>query len=334
MTELNIRLPFRDPTVTEYRNDRILYIVNPVSGRMKSKSGLVDVLDELYREDGQPVSDRRVTVAVTMYRGHASELASCAADEGYDVVICCGGDGTLSETISGLLTIPAEKRPQLGYVPAGSTNDFAASVGIPSSLREAARTAVHARPIPLDIGSFTPTGDHPARTFTYIASFGIFTSVSYSTPQQFKNVMGHGAYLLSSVKDISNLQTRHCSFVLDGSKRIEGDFVFGAITNTTSAAGVVQLPEDEVSLSDGMFELFLIQMPQDPLDFHIILNALAEMEFDACPLIEFHHAKTIDVTLDGPTSWSLDGEEATSDSRVRIDCMPAAIQFRVDNESM
>ena len=122
--------------------------------------------------------------------------------------------------------------------------------------------------------------------------------------------------------------------MLDGSKRIEGDFVFGAITNTTSAAGVVQLPENEVSLSDGMFELFLIQMPQDPLDFHIILNALAEMEFDTCPLIEFHHAKTIDVTLDGPTSWSLDGEEATSDSRVRIDCMPAAIQFRVDNESM
>ena len=332
MNNRQYQLPFRDPEVPDYKNGKILYIVNPVSGRMKSKTGLVDVLDELYRENGQPVADRRVTVAVTMYRGHASELAACAADEGYDVVICCGGDGTLSETIMGLLKIPAEKRPQLGYVPAGSTNDFATSVGIPTGLREAARMAVHARPFPLDIGYFAPTGNHPSRFFTYIASFGLFTSISYSTPQQFKNVMGHGAYLLSSVKDISNLQARRCSFLLDGEKKIEGDFVFGAVTNTTSAAGVVQLPEDEVSLSDGLLEVFLIHMPKDPLDVHIILNALAEMDFDSCTLIEFHHARSIDVTLDGPTSWSLDGEEATSGSLVHMECIPSAISFRADSE--
>lgn len=333
MNNRQYQLPFRDPEVPDYKNGKILYIVNPVSGRMKSKTGLVDVLDELYRENGQPVADRRVTVAVTMYRGHASELAACAADEGYDAVICCGGDGTLSETIMGLLKIPAEKRPQLGYVPAGSTNDFATSVGIPTGLREAARMAVHARPFPLDIGYFAPAGNHPSRSFTYIASFGLFTSISYSTPQQFKNVMGHGAYLLSSVKDISNLQARRCSFLLDGEKKIEGDFVFGAVTNTTSAAGVVQLPEDEVSLSDGLLEVFLIHMPQDPLDVHIILNALAEMDFESCPLIEFHHARSIDVTLDGPTSWSLDGEEATSGSLVHMECIPAAVSLRVEDDA-
>ena len=331
MNHEHYKLPFRDEEIAEYKNKKILYIVNPVSGRMKSKTGLVDVLDELYRENGKPVSDRRVTVAVTMHRGHAAELAACSADEGYDAVICCGGDGTLSETISGLLRIPVERRPQLGYVPAGSTNDFANSVGIPSGLREAARKAVHDRPFPLDVGHFAPEGDHAARSFTYIASFGLFTSISYSTPQQFKNVMGHGAYLLSSVKDLSNLQERRCSIVLDGEKKIEGEFIFGAVTNTTSAAGVVQLPEDEVSLSDGLLEVFFIRMPQDPLDVHLILNALAEMDFDGCSLIEFHHAKTIDVTLDGPTSWSLDGEEAASGEQVRISCIPAAVQFRADD---
>ena len=217
-------------------------------------------------------------------------------------MICCGGDGTLSETIAGLLQIPAENRPQLGYIPAGSTNDFATSVGIPSSLRDAAKLAVHARPFPLDIGRFCPEGDFPARNFTYIASFGLFTSVSYSTPQHLKNMMGHSAYLLSSVKDISNLHPRHCTFLLDGERLVEGDFVFGAVTNTTSAAGVVQLPEDEVSLSDGELEVFLIQMPEDPLGFHLILNALAEAKFDTCPLIGFYHAKTVDVVMDGATS--------------------------------
>lgn len=332
MNEINYQLPFRDTEEATPGDQKILFIVNPVSGRMKSKTGLVDILDELYRKDGAPVTDRRVTVAVTMYRGHAAELAASSHNEGYDTVICCGGDGTLSETIEGLLQIPEEHRPPLGYIPAGSTNDFATSVGIPTSLRDAARMAVHAKPFALDIGRFEPMGDHPTRHFTYIASFGLFTSVSYSTPQHFKNVMGHSAYLLSGMKDISNLQPRSCTFILDGTRKVEGNFVFGAITNTISAAGVVQLPEDQVSLSDGELEVFLIHMPEDPLDFHIILNSLAEMEFDTCPLIEFHHAKTVDVILDGPTSWSLDGEEATSGSRVRIDCVPAAIRFRADSQ--
>ena len=201
--------------------EKILLIINPVSGRMKSTSGLYEILDELYRDDAVDTADaaeislplteseaekapvksvakapakvsplpslasgnagplggelnpnRRVTVALTMHRGHATQLASAAAAEGYDTVICCGGDGTFNETVAGLMTIERKSRPVLGYIPAGSTNDFAASMGLSGTLREAARVTVSDHQTRIDIGHFRPLGmNHPpARHFSYIAS--------------------------------------------------------------------------------------------------------------------------------------------------------------------
>ncbi len=346
----------------------VLLIVNPVSGRMKSKTGLFEMLDELYRFDavpaetvpfaasdpidgdsaeeslpalgfgkvtpntlgGEPDPDRSVTVVPTMYRGHAAQLAASSVEAGYDTVICCGGDGTLNETISGLLTIPAVSRPALGYIPAGSTNDFAASLGLPTTLRGAARMAVSEEALPIDIGRFHPVGQEnlPVRNFSYIASFGIFTAASYSTRQSVKNVFGHLAYLFEGAKDLTNIHPHHAVFELDGGRRLEGDYVFGAVTNTTSAGGIFKLPADEVSMSDGVLEVFLVHNPRTLPDLNKITTAIMSGNFAACPLIEFHHATTVTVLLDQPLSWSLDGEEALGGTHVDIGCLSSAIRIK------
>ena len=363
MKEKSIQLPFYESDISKRSKPsrRILLIVNPVSGRMKTKTGLFEIMDELYRmspddasmkknarsgnspfplpfsnptattRGGDPDPERRVTVVPTMYRGHAIQMASTAYREGFDTVICCGGDGTLNETVSGLLTIPAENRPILGYIPAGSTNDFASSMGLSSSLRGAARTAVGDAEMPLDIGLFRPTGGdaHPSRYFSYIASFGAFTAASYSTPQASKNIFGHIAYLLEGVKDLANLIPRRASFLLaDGSRR-EGEYVFGAVTNTTSAGGVFKLPSDRVSMSDGRFELFLVHHPHTAADLNKIATALLSQDFDNCPLIELHHTTSVKVTLEENLSWSLDGEEAVGGTNIEISCLPGVVTIRV-----
>ncbi len=352
----------------------ILLIVNPVSGRMKSKAGLFEILDELYRFDvhhadddiptlpltdsvdevfeepehdeegshpaygyvtpdtlgGDPAPDRRVTLCPTMYRGHATQLASVAAAEGFDTVICCGGDGTLNETIAGLLTIPADKRPALGYIPAGSTNDFATSLGLPTTLRGAARMAVGDGETPIDIGLFTPVGQDQfrERIFSYIASFGIFTAASYSTPQSVKNIFGHTAYLLEGAKDLTKITPHHAAFELDDGTHLEGDYIFGAVTNTTSAGGIFKFPSGSVSMSDGQMEVFLVHKPHSAAELTRVVSAVRSGNFDNCPLIEFYHASSVTVTLEEPLSWSLDGEEAMGGTKIRIGCLPGAVRFK------
>ncbi len=346
------------------KSQKILLIVNPVSGRMKSKTGLFEILDELYRHDapaaeppaprkipvappppfpfgnltavtlgGDPDPCRRVTVSPTMHRGHASVMAASSCAEGYDTVICCGGDGTFNETVSGLMTIPAEMRPVLGYIPAGSTNDFAASMGLSGSLRGAARTAVGEMETALDVGLFSPMSRTPqaSRIFTYIASFGAFTAASYSTSQTAKNLFGHVAYLVEGIKDLGKLNSHHATFDLPDGSRIEGDYVFGAVTNTTSAGGVVKLPAEKVCLSDGLFELFLVHMPKNPADLQRIATALLAQDFESCPLIELHHVESVKVLLEENLSWSLDGEEAVGGKRIEIKCLPSAIRIKTND---
>ncbi len=309
---------------------KIHLIVNPVSGRMKSKTGLIDIVDELYRCGGEPDTERRVTVSVTTHRGHATQLASLAAAEGFDTVVACGGDGTLNEVISGLMQTPEPLRPTLGYIPAGSTNDFAASLGLPTALRPAAAMAVSEKISPLDVGLFCPLGQEalPQRQFSYIASFGIFTAASYSTPQVSKNLLGHMAYLLEGVKDLANIHPHHAAFRLSDGRVVEGDYVFGAVTNTTSAGGLFKLPAGSVSMSDGEFEVFLVHNPRTVAELNRIVTALMSADFDNCPLIEFHHTAAATVTLEAPLSWSLDGEEAQGGTRVEIRCLPGAMRLR------
>lgn len=308
---------------------RILLIVNPVSGKMRSRSGLFDILDELYRNpDETPAPERRVTVCTTLYRGHATELAASAAAEGFDQILCCGGDGTLNEVLNGLLSTPPDTRLPLGYIPAGSTNDFAASIGLPSSLRTAARVAVSNPASALDIGHFLPAAaEHSARYFSYIASFGAFTETSYTTSQSFKNAMGHLAYILSSIRDISKITARHVAVQLAEGTALEGDYIFGAMCNTTSAGGVVKLPASVVSMSDGRLELFLIRSPRTPIELNKIISSLLSTNYADNPMFEFWHTAGASFHFADQTVWSLDGEEAAGGTEVEIRCLPSAVML-------
>lgn len=310
---------------------KILLIVNPVSGKMKSRSGLYDILDELYHlPDGAPAANRRITVCTTLHRGHAAELAASAAEEGFERILCCGGDGTLNETINGLMRIPAEARPVLGYIPAGSTNDFAASIGLPSALRAAARTAGGENLLSLDVGEFCPTESGEKRFFSYIASFGAFSETSYSTSQTAKNVMGHMAYLLGGIRDIGNIIPRHLTVETAEGTRLDGDYIFGAMTNTVSAGGVVKLPAESVSLTDGEFELFLIRQPRTPIELNRVVGSLLAGSYKGNPMIDFLHAKAARFTFRDATAWSLDGEEAFGGDMVDICCHPGAVMLARD----
>ena len=228
-----------------------------------------------------------------------------------------GGDGTLNETLSGLMQL--EQRPLLGYLPCGSTNDFAASLRLPTATDEAARAAVCGAPYPLDVGR------HNDRYFAYVASFGAFTRSSYSATQAAKNALGHFAYILEGLGDLDSLRPYRCAVEADG-ERFEGEFIFGAVCNSTSLGGLVKLDPACVRMDDGMFELLLLRMPKTALDLQNLINVMTRMQYDY-PGVILRHVRHVTVTTDEELPWSLDGEYCPSAPRVEIENLPAAVQL-------
>lgn len=203
----------------------LLFIVNPRAGKTKSSAPLFDAVATFGR------AGYLVRVMLTQAAGDAARFAAQWGG-GYDLVVCAGGDGTLNETLSGLMQL--ENRPPVGYLPNGSTNDFAASLRIPSSVQQAARAVVEGTPHPLDLGA------HNDRYFSYVASFGAFTKASYSASQETKNALGHFAYILEGIKNLDSLRPYRCGVEADG-ESFDGDFIFGAVCNSTSLGGLVKL---------------------------------------------------------------------------------------------
>lgn len=291
---------------------KALLIVNPVAGKKKAKTTLLGVISELQK------GDMTVTVKLTNERGHAVRLAEAARDEGFDIVICFGGDGTLNETISGLQKSGA-KLP-LGYIPAGSTNDFATSMKLPGVPSKAAAVIASGEEKQIDIGCFN--GD---RFFTYIAAFGVFTAASYNVPQDIKNVLGHLAYLLEGVREIGNIRSYHVKIESDDGV-IEDDFLFGSISNSTSVAGIVKLKSELVDISDGLFEIGLIPVPKTVAELNKIITALTTSNFSKGGML-FYKASKVIVTCNEPLDWTLDGEHAMSNGTVVIENLNNAIKL-------
>ena len=291
---------------------RALLIVNPVSGKMKAKTTLLDVIIELQK------GDMEVTVKPTKARGDAVKIAKTAKECGFDVVICFGGDGTLNETISGLIQSGADI--PLGYIPAGSTNDFATGMKLSNVPAKAAKAIVEGTLHEIDVGLF---GEH--RYFTYIAAFGVFTATSYSVPQDIKNTLGHMAYILGGVKELGNLRSYHVK-IESGDRVIEDDFVFGSVSNSTSVAGIVKLKDELVDISDGSFEVGLIKKPKTVVELNKIVSAITTSNFSNGGMI-FYKASKVTVTYDGVLNWTLDGEHAVSENSVVIENLNRAIKF-------
>ena len=288
----------------------LLFIVNPRAGRTKSSAPLFDAVATFGR------AGYLVRVMLTQAAGDAARFAAQWGGD-YDLVVCAGGDGTLNETLSGLMQL--ENRPPVGYLPNGSTNDFAASLRIPSSVQQAARAVVEGTPHPLDLGA------HNARYFSYVASFGAFTKASYSASQETKNALGHFAYILEGIKNLDSLRPYRCAVEADG-ERFEGEFIFGAVCNSTSLGGLVKLDPSRVRLDDGKFELLLLRMPKSALDLQNLITAMTRMLYDY-PGVILRHVRRVTLTTEENLPWSLDGEYCPSAPRVEIENLPAAIQL-------
>ena len=275
-------------------NKKLLLIINPVAGKMKTKNALFDIINVFCDHDYD------VTVKITKRKGHGKEIVSLEA-RNYDIVVCCGGDGTLNEVISGIISEKIDV--PIGYIPAGSTNDFASSIGLSGDIKQAALDIANGTPVKLDVGTFKGV------YFTYIASFGAFTSTSYKTPQATKNALGHMAYVLEGIKDISSIKPVHVKITADG-KTYEGEYIFGGVANSTSVGGIVKLKKELVDMSDGLFEVVLIKKPRNINNLNEVIVALATSEYKNNKTIDYFNASEIEVTTEGQLPWTVDGEYA------------------------
>ncbi len=282
---------------------KLLVILNPTAGQKKAVRNLADIISIFNRAD----YDTRVFV--TAGRGDATEAIKRWGTE-MDMVVCCGGDGTLNETVTGV--IDGELDLPIGYIPAGSTNDFATSLHLSGDVLEAARRIANGTPAAYDIGAWNE------RYFTYIASFGAFTRASYNTPQNIKNTLGHVAYVLEGIQELSNIRKEHIRLeVGENGEVLDDDYLFGAVCNSTSVGGVLTLNPAYVDMADGQFELLLIRAPRDLQELHECVMALKNQTYN-CGMITFRRVDRLSVQSAPDMAWSLDGEKAVSDGVVRI----------------
>lgn len=270
---------------------RLLFIFNPKSGKGQIRQHLPDIID-MYIKAGY-----RITIHATQHEGDAKEQVA-RYGERYHLIVCSGGDGTLSEVASGAMTL--QKRPYIGYIPAGSTNDFAAGLNLPKDMLKAAKVSINGSAFPIDIGTFND------KTFIYVAAFGAFTEVSYSTPQDMKNIWGHPAYIIEGLKSLPTLKEHHLVIKCNG-KVVEGDFVYGMITNAVSVGGFKGITGQKISLDDGFFECTFIKMPKNPMDFQSMLSVFLGMNVKCDKILEFK-ARNLYIKSKERVPWVLDGE--------------------------
>ena len=287
---------------------KMLFVMNPQAGKKKANRYLTDII-AIFNQAGY-----EVTVHITQAQAEAKQVVQNKAPQ-MDLVVCCGGDGTFNEALSGLL-LSGAKIP-IGYIPAGSTNDFAGSLNLPTNVLEAAKAIAQGTPVTYDVGLFGQ------RHFTYVASFGAFTKTSYTTPQSIKNALGHTAYILSGIQELSQLRSEHIRMELDDDRVIEDEFLFGAICNSTSVGGILTLDAKQVDMRDGKFEILLVRAPRDVLEISECIQAVSKQQYN-CKMITFQSAKKIRVFADEDMPWTLDGEREEGHREVLVENLQQA----------
>ena len=294
---------------------KLLFVVNGHSGKGQIKNKLLDIIDIMIKEG------YHVQVHTTQEREDATKVVREQAKY-YDLVVCSGGDGTLDEAVTGMMQ--SEVRTPLGYIPVGSSNDFANSLEIPKDMIQAAKTAVLGVPFSCDVGEFN--GDY----FIYVAAFGIFTDVSYATSQELKNALGHVAYILEGAKRLHTIKSYHMRVEYDGNE-IEGDFLLGMITNSTSVGGFKNMTGKDVKLDDGMFEVTLIHKPKNIIELNTIIASLTNLK-DETDLIDSFRADSVKFYSEEEIPWTLDGEFGGDHKEVQIKNHCKAVDIMINEK--
>lgn len=272
---------------------RILLIMNPCSGKKKGSRNLAQIVGILN------AAEFEVTVHMTASRGDGTVVAEQRAKD-FDIVVCAGGDGTFNEVVSGV--IRSGTQCPIGYIPCGSTNDFANSLGLSKNILQATRDITTGEPAYYDVGQF---GE---RHFSYVASFGAFTKTSYATSQNVKNMLGHLAYILGGIKEIRSLHGYPVKMETVEGKVLEGNYLFGAISNSTSVGGILTLDPSLVDMNDGLFELLLVKRPANLFDLNECILALTKQNYES-RMLEFVSTRAVTITSQPDMDWTLDGEQ-------------------------
>lgn len=291
---------------------KMFFVYNPYSGKALIRGKLLNIID-IFTKGGY-----EVTAYPTQSEGDAIGRIRELPDA-FDIVVCSGGDGTLDEVVTGMMQ-RSNKLP-IGYIPAGSTNDFAGSLGLPKNMLRAAQITVSGEPFACDVGAFNQD------TFVYIAAFGLFTDVSYETKQEFKNVVGHLAYIMEGMKRIPNIPSYHLRLYSDA-LQIEDDFMFGMVTNSVSVGGFKRITGKYVELDDGEFEVTLIKRPRNPIELNQIMAALVMETIDTECMFCFKTSR-LTVEAEEEIAWTLDGENGGRHRKVEIANLRKAIQIIV-----
>ncbi len=293
----------------------LLMLVNPAAGRSTSHAALGSAVGTFCDAGYAP------TVYFTTAPGAAVEMTERLAP-GYERMVCLGGDGTLSDTIAGLMRLPAERRPHLGYIPMGTANDVASTLGLP--MRQPGRAVekiLEGDGMPYDVGEMAGVG-----YFTYIAAFGAFTEVSYKTDQELKKTLGHLAYVIEGINSLGSIKSYHARVEHDDGV-LEGDFIYGAVSNSLSVGGMVKMKKDLVDLSDGKFEVLLVHNPVNPGDLNSIVGGLLYQDYDNSPCLTVVQSETVRITFDQEVPWTRDGENGGSHRTLELRCHPRAVEI-------
>lgn len=296
---------------------RIYFIYNLKSGKGTIRSKLGDVID-LCTKAGYEVTARS-----TQSRMDACTVAEYACLQNYDMIACSGGDGTLNEVVHGVMN--SGMSAPIGYIPSGSTNDFSRGLGIPRGIVNAAGWMLQGGRYVCDVGQFND------KYFMYVAAFGALVSVTYETPQQTKNVLGHAAYILNGITRLNTIRSYHMRVEYDG-ECIEDDFIFGMVTNSASVAGMISL--ENFLLDDGVYEVTLVKTPRNPLDLHKIVNSLLNIKEDLdTRQIKCFRASRISFTSAEPVPWTVDGECGGDVTQAEVINLKRAVTFAVGQQS-
>ena len=294
---------------------RMLFVFNPKAGKGRIKTHLLDIVD-IFNKGGY-----EVIIRATQGPKDAYEQVKEYADQ-VDLIACSGGDGTLDEVVTGIVEVGSQT--PIGYIPAGSTNDFANSLFMPKSMTAAASMIMEEQIYHCDIGKFNN------QTFAYVAAFGLFTNVSYETDQHMKNILGHLAYLLEGSKRIWNVPTYWIKVEANG-ETFEGEYIYGMVTNAKSVGGFKNLPGQDVRLDDGLFEVTLIKRPKNPLELNEIIASLL-MQEDHTDLIDSFKTDRIIIESNQEISWTLDGEYGGDHGYVCIEARKHAMELVLNNK--
>ena len=302
-----------DKACGELVHKRALLIFNPVAGEGRSLRLLPQVVKHM-TDNGYAC-----TTLTTINSGSATEYVKKYGAEN-EIVVCSGGAGTENEVISGIMQLPKEKRPRMGYVPSGSTNDFANTLCIPKNSDEAVRNITDGICTTIDVGNFN------GRFYAYVAAFGAFTDVAYSTSQNAKNMFGFLAYLAKGFDTLKKIRPIKAVFEING-ETIEDEFILCTVSNSRIIAGIVKLKPEMVEMNDGMFEIILIRYPQNALELTKIVNAITSGEM-SCEYIRMFRASELHVRFpDESVSWTLDGEQEKNITEAHITIIHSGIDI-------